>query len=97
MPCCSFNARQVGDAQKANKVRTASGCVQLWGTQPEKVVVICTACGKGPSTYNAWFPSPKGNRSPIIDVVVDLHIQVDPGIAAHYEQRTSHLRLTLWR
>ena len=56
MPCCSFNARQAGEAQKANKLRTASGCVQLWATLPEKVVVICTAWGKGPRTVMPATP-----------------------------------------
>ena len=50
MPCSSFKVLHAGDAQNANKARTASACVLLAATEPENVVVICTAPGKGPST-----------------------------------------------
>jgi hypothetical protein len=43
MPCSSFKVLHAGDAQNANKARTAEAWALVAATEPENVVVICTA------------------------------------------------------
>ena len=43
MPCSSFKRLHAGDAQNANKARTAEAWALVAATEPENVVVICTA------------------------------------------------------
>ncbi len=50
IPCLCFASAAAGEAMNFNTARAASGCVLLADTPPEKIVMVCTAGGSGPTT-----------------------------------------------